>query len=168
MLRDDRPLQPQNVCCEGDSTEPGVQTPPEGQGTWPFCLCVRVSCTEAGVQPAPSIRITIRPVFYVHRLQMRSSSTKPCHRSMWWNSRITLKTRRTSTYFLSSAVGRWALQKSLGMFTDLFYVGYLHVGSLALCSLAQWGRSNHSCCHWMLTNHYWRRACTWITNYSNV
>lgn len=33
MLRDDGPLQQQNVCCEGDSTEQGVQTAPEGQGT---------------------------------------------------------------------------------------------------------------------------------------
>lgn len=37
MLRDDRPLQQQNVCREGDSTEQGVQTTPEGQGM-PLCL----------------------------------------------------------------------------------------------------------------------------------
>lgn len=30
VLRDDRPVQQQNVRCEGDPTEPSVQTAPEG------------------------------------------------------------------------------------------------------------------------------------------
>lgn len=34
MLWDDRPVQQQNVCSEGDPTEQGVQTTPERQGTW--------------------------------------------------------------------------------------------------------------------------------------
>lgn len=38
---------------------------------------------------------------------MRSNSTKPCRTSMWWNSLIILKTKKTSTYSWSSAVGRW-------------------------------------------------------------
>lgn len=33
MLRDDRPVQQQNVCSEGDPSEQGVQTTPERQGT---------------------------------------------------------------------------------------------------------------------------------------
>lgn len=44
---------------------------------------------------------------YFDRSRMRSSCTKPCPTSMWWNSRITSKTMRTSTYSLSCAVGRW-------------------------------------------------------------
>ncbi len=43
MLRDDRPLQQQNVCCEGDPTEQGVQTTPEGQGTR-SCLFIPPVC----------------------------------------------------------------------------------------------------------------------------
>lgn len=38
---------------------------------------------------------------------MRSNSTKPCRTSMWLNSLIILKTKKTSTYSWSSAVGRW-------------------------------------------------------------
>lgn len=48
-----------------------------------------------------------------NRSRMRSSSTKPCRTSMWWNSHITLKTKKTSTYSSSSAVGRWEISRAV-------------------------------------------------------
>lgn len=44
MLWDDRPVQQQNVCSEGDPTEQGVQTTPEGQGTRSPIFVSPVSC----------------------------------------------------------------------------------------------------------------------------
>ena len=48
-----------------------------------------------------------------NRSRMRSSSTKPCRTSMWWNSHITLRTKKTSTYSSSSAVGRWEISREV-------------------------------------------------------
>lgn len=44
MLWDDRPVQQQNVCSEGDPTEQGVQTTPERQGTRSPIFVSPVSC----------------------------------------------------------------------------------------------------------------------------
>lgn len=71
----------------------------------------------------------IDTLLYFNRLQMRSSCTKPCHTSMWWNSLIISKTKKTSIFSSSSAVGRWDMRNFQNRQLSLLLL-CLHVHSL--------------------------------------
>lgn len=114
MLWDDRPVQQQNVCSEGDPTEQGVQTTPERQGTRSPIFVSPVSCITGNqclgccfffwdIETSSPIN----ELSYVDRLRTRSSCTERCHTSMWWNSPTISRTKKTSTSSSSCAVGRW-------------------------------------------------------------
>lgn len=114
MLWDDRPVQQQNVCSEGDPTEQGVQTTPERQGTRSPIFVSPVSCITGNQCLGCCFFFwdieTSSPIdelSFVDRLRTRSSCTERCHTSMWWNSPTISRTKKTSTSSSSCAVGRW-------------------------------------------------------------
>lgn len=78
MLRDDGPVEQQNVCRQGDSTEQSVQTAPEGEGIGDC----GTQCVFVCLPPPVTNELAQRLSFY-RRSPMRLNCTKPCLTSTW-------------------------------------------------------------------------------------